>query len=48
MLSTTDTGGVSMYLSVMEVVENFSLEAKIVGVTSDGDGNLWVCREALE
>ena len=32
----------------MEVVENFGLEAKIVGITSDGGGNLWVCREALE
>ena len=32
----------------MEVVENFGLEAKIVGITSDGGGNLRVCREALE
>ena len=32
----------------MEVMENFGLEEKIVGITSDGDGNLRVCREALE
>ena len=46
--STTVTGGASLSLSVMEVVDNFGLEAKIVGITSDGGGNLWVCREALE
>ena len=48
MPSTTATDGVSLYLSVMEVVENFGLEAKIVGFTSDGDVNLEVCREELE
>ena len=48
MPSTTATDGVSLYLSVMEVVDNFCLEAKIVGITSDGGGNLWVCMEALE
>ena len=32
----------------MEVVDNFGLEANIVGITSDGGGNLRVCREALE
>ena len=48
MPSTTATNGVSLSLSVMEVVENFGLEAKIVGITSDGGGNLRVCREALE
>ena len=48
MPSTTANYGVSLSLSVMEVVENFGLEAKIVGITSDGGGNLWVCREALE
>ena len=32
----------------MEVVENFGLEAKIVGITSDGGGNIWVFREELE
>ena len=37
-----------MSLSVMEVVENFGLEEKIVGITSDGGGNIWVCREAIE
>ena len=46
--STTNTDGVSLSLSVMDVVENFGLEAKIVGITSDGSGNLWVFREALE
>ena len=45
---TTTTDGVSLSLSVMEVVENFGLDAKIVGITSDGGGNLWVFREALE
>ena len=45
---TTASDGVSLSLSVMEVVENFGLEAKIVGITSAGGGNLWVCREALE
>ena len=48
MPSTTATDGVSLSLSVMEVVENFGLEAKIVGITSDGSGNLRVCREGLE
>ena len=48
MPSTTATDGVSLYLSVMEVVENFGLEANIVGITSDGGGNIRVCREALE
>ena len=48
MLSTTATDGVSLYFSVMKVVDNFSVEAKIVGITSDCGGNLWVCREALE
>ena len=48
MPSTTAADGVSLSLSVMEVVDNFGLEANIVGITSDGDGNLWVCREALE
>ena len=48
MPSNTATDGVSLYLSVMEVVENFGLEANIVGITSDGGGNLQVCREALE
>ena len=48
MLSTTATDSVSLYLSVMEVVENFGWEAKIVGITIDGGGTLWVCREALE
>ena len=30
------------------MVENFGLEAKIVGIMSDGGGNFRVCREALE
>ena len=48
MPSTTATDGISLSLSVMELVENFGLEAKIVGITSDGGGNIRVCREALE
>ena len=48
MPSTTATDGVSLSFSVMEVVENFGLEAKVVGFISDGGGNLWVCGEALE
>ena len=48
MPSTTATGGVSLSLSVMEVVEIFFLEAIIVGITSGGGGNIWVRREALE
>ena len=48
MPSTTATYGVSLSFSVMEVVENFGLEAKIVGIKSDGGVNLWFCREALE
>ena len=47
MPSTTDTDGVFLSLSVMEVVENFVLEAKTVGITSDGCDNIWVCRKAL-
>ena len=42
MTSITDDDGVSIYLSVMEVVENFGLEAKIMGITGDGGGNLRV------
>ena len=48
MPSTTATNGVSLSLSVMEVVESFGFEANIVGITIDGGGNLRVCREALE
>ena len=46
MPSTNATDGVFLYLSVMEVVDNFDLEAKIAGITSDGGVNLRVCREA--
>ena len=46
--STTATDGASLSLSVMEVVENFGLQAKIVGITSDGAGNIRVCREAMD
>ena len=42
---TNATDVVSLSLSVIEVVENFGLEAKIVGTTSDGGGNIWICRE---
>ena len=48
MPSNTVTDGVSLSLSVMEVVENFVLEGNIVGITSDGGGNIPVCRESLE
>ena len=48
MPSTTATDGVTLSLSVMEMVEDFGLEAKIVGVTSDGGGIIWFCREAPE
>ena len=48
MPSTTATDVVSLSFYVMEVVENFGLEENIVGITSDGGGNIWVCREALE
>ena len=48
MHSTTSTDGVSLYFSVLEVVDNFGLDAKIVGITSDGGGNLRVFREALD
>ena len=30
------------------MVDNFGLEANIVGITSDDGGNLRVCRESLE
>ena len=46
--SITATDVVYLSLSVMEVVENFGLVTKIVAITSDGGGNLRVCREALE
>ena len=46
--STTATDVVSLSLSVMEVVDNFGLEANIVGITSDGGGNLRVCMDSLE
>ena len=40
MPSTTATDVVSMYLSVVEVVDKFSLGLKVLGITSDGGGNL--------
>ena len=48
MTSTTTNYGVSLSLSVMKVVDNFVMEANIVGNTSDGGGNLLVCKETLE
>ena len=48
MPSTTATDGVSLSLYVMEVVDEFSLESNIVGITNYGGINLWVCREALD
>ena len=48
MPSTTDTDSFSMCLSVMEVVDIFGLEGNIVVIMSDGGGNIWVRREALE
>ena len=48
MPSATATEGFSLSLSVMEVVDNFGSEANIAGITSDGGGNLQVCRESLE
>ena len=47
MLSTTATDGVSLYLCVMDVVDIFGLESKIMGTTSNGGENLWVYTEAL-
>ena len=48
MLSSIATNGVSLFSSVMEVVENFGLEKNIVGSMSDGGGNPWFYKEALE
>ena len=48
MPSTTAPDGVYLYKYVMEVVENLGLEEKIVAINSDGSGNIWVYREALE
>ena len=48
MPSTTSTDGVSLYLSVMEVVDNLGLEENIVEIISDGGNNIWVCREAQD
>ena len=45
---TTAADCVSLSLYVMEVVDNVGLESNIVGIKSDGGGNIWVCREALE
>ena len=44
------TGADDFFLSksVADVVDNFGLEADILGITSDGGGNLRFCREALE
>ena len=42
MLFTTDTDGVYLYKSVMEVADNFVLEINIVDITSDGGGSIWV------
>ena len=48
MLSTTVTSSASLSKSIAEVVDNFGLEEKIVGITSEGGGNPSVCRESLE
>ena len=48
MPATTATDGVYLHLSDMEVMENFGMEAKIVGITSYGGGNVLVCREAMD
>ena len=40
MPSTTDTYGFYLSLYVMDEVDNYGLEAKIVGITSDGGGNI--------
>ena len=45
---TTDTDCVLLSKSVIYVVDNLGAEAKIFGINSDGGGNLWVRREALE
>ena len=45
---TTATDGVSLSKYVIEAVDNSVSEAKIVEITSDGSGNIKVCREALE
>ena len=45
---TTATGGVFLSKSIMEMLENFGLKANIVGINSDGGGNILVYREALE
>ena len=48
MPSTNATDGVSLYLSDIEVGDNFDLEVKIVGITSDDGVNLRFCREAMD
>ena len=48
MPSTTDTDGVYLSLSNMEVVEKFSLEENVVEINSDGGGKIRIFREALE
>ena len=48
MPSTTNTDGVSLSLSFMEVMDNFGLEANIVRITSDDGDNLRFCTVALE
>ena len=45
---TTANDGVSLSLYIMEVVENFGLGENILGITSDGGGNIRVCREVLD
>ena len=45
---TTATDIVSLYLSVMEAMDNFGFEENIVEITIDGGGNIGVCRKALE
>ena len=46
--STPATDGVSLYKSIIEVVENFVLEENIVVITFDVGKNIRVCREAME
>ena len=48
MPSTNGTDVVFLSKSVTEVVDNFGLEERILGIKSDSGENIWVCNRAVK
>ena len=45
---TTSTDGESLAVTVGNVINQFNLGPKLVGITSDGGNNLAICKAILE